>query len=522
MKNNSSKKTLNTNKNSNKNTNKNIKNNKGLAEAQNINALSLEKIEKIEKIEELEEMLNQQAIIDAKELIKHYDIILLIYILKTTSNYDLALSVTDVSEQLDDLIPYPQNMSRKKKSQKRNQKTITIEESDRFFPSRTLRRKFDAFSLLIDSDNKTLEHINTILPYVFGGNIAYRAADGITNGTYTKGTGKQKRFYFDPILSEGDMDLLYGTIRSSRFLSEEEKDYLSTRLRVLCPNYEVSEETILNNRYKTIFDQEPLPKKPVPSKKKSSPITSSTILKNIQTIHEAIQNKYQIEVVYGMYDKKDKSYGLEFNPKNEYKPYILNPYAMFWNDGEYYLLSTWANDDSTKTDSKNSASKNTDSIESANTTDKPIRPTHLRVDRIISVKIHTIKKSDGTLEEVKCKKIPSFLSKYYIKQDGKRVFDSIKYANTFPKMSIYHEENLITLKVECSNNSIQTLVDNFGDELSVQDNPNETVTVTIKDVQRESALTFFLGHIKQFTVLSPDDLRVEIKDKIKEALNRYK
>lgn len=428
----------------------------------------------------------------SRNVIKQCELLLAVYVLKATSNEEFAMSVSEIADQLNILIP-------------------DNDPDNSFFPERTLRRKFDIFSLLEESKGNAFDQIFQLLAFVYGGRVVSREADGIVSGKNKNaaGFGKQKRFYFDPILSEGDMDLIYGTIQSSRYLSDQEKHYLLSRLRVLQPSYDLSSQDIKGKKNKHLFQVDSLPARPRKDKLANLPVETSVFLSHIQTVHDAIENEYQIEVIYGTYDADAKG-KVSFHARNPERPYILNPYAMMWNDGDYYLLATHGD---------------------------YTNPTHFRMDRIVSVRPHTEKNKDGIKSEIKRKKIPQTLQPYFKRtRNGLLVFDAIKYANTFPEMKIYSESHLVDCVFECTSASLQILIDYFGTDIKLKPspikhdpaevdrkgNPIAYFAAEVKNVQYENALSFSIMLSERITLLAPASLVDDVRSKFEEILDRYR
>lgn len=423
-----------------------------------------------------------------KSIIRDFDIFLIIYILKTLTNEDNAMAVPKLSEQLNELIP-----------------STDLE----FFSTKTMYRRMNPFLKIEEFTEKNIQKINKLLPFILGGSIAHRPADGIMNGKNTKSTGKQQnRFYFDPILKQGDMDLICGSIRSSRYLSDEEKDYLIKRLHVILPIYNYNDNYFEEKSYQHILSLETLPKAPTRNTDTNLPMNASVLLKNIQLLHDAIEKELQIEVIYGTYDT-DALGKIEFRPRNPDRPYILNPYAVVWNKGEYYLIAT---------------------------NNKYTNPVHFRLERIMSIKIHTSKTDSGELVEEKRSKIPNALIPFYKKISGeKSVFDSIKYANAYPEMKIYGKENKTYVSFECTSSSLQILVDYFGpnitlkaspikhseDELDYNGKPQKFLQATINNVQYENAYRFAIAQSEYLTLLGPKNLLDDVTNKMKDIAERY-
>ena len=416
----------------------------------------------------------------SRNIMKQCELLLAIYVLKSTTNEELALSVSEIAEQLDALLPEK-------------------DPDGTFFPERTLRRKFDILSLLESCPNPMFEQIFRLFAFVYGGRVVSREADGILTGKNTTGNGKQKRYYFDPVLSEGDMDMICGTIQSSRYLSYAEKNYLLSRLRILQPSFGKNETDINLQKYRHILQVDALPARPPRSKTAALPVDTSVFLSNVQAVHDAIENEYQIEVIYGIYDT-DPAGKVTFHARNPEKPYILNPYAMMWNDGDYYLIATHG---------------------------KYTNPTHFRLDRMISVLPHTESNKDGTRSEIPRHAIPPTLRPYFKKvRNHPPVFDAIAYANTYPEMKIYNSDHRINCTFECTPLSLQILIDYFGTNIRLKPSPlpHEDATTSyfaaeVRGIQYDNALSFCIMFCEQLTLLSPTELRDDVRGRLQKVLS---
>ena len=185
---------------------------------------------------------------------------------------------------------------------------------------------------------------------------------------------------------------------------------------------------------------------------------------------------------------------------------------MMWNDGEYYLIATHYNYDN---------------------------PAHFRIDRMIDVKIHLKEKKDKngniTRIPVRRNKIPSSLLPYFHRRNNRRIFDSIAYANKYPEMKIYGKEDLTDCRFECTDMSLQILIDNFGpdirlektsvshpdNEVDLNGRPIRYIVATVTGVQRENAIDFAVEHSNSLTLLSPEDLVMEVRERIKKIYEKY-
>lgn len=437
-----------------------------------------------EQTKQLSHKFQEQTNLDAvsRNILKQCELLLAIYVLKSATNEDFAMSVSEIAEQLDALLP-------------------DEDPDSTFFPERTLRRKFDILSLLESSKNNVFDQIFQLFALVYGGKVVSREADGILTGKNTTGNGKQKRYYFDPVLSEGDMDMICGTIQSSRYLSYEEKNYLLSRLRILQPTFDQADTDIHLQKYRHILQVDALPPRPPKSRISALPVDTSVFLANVQAVHDAIENEYQIEVIYGIYDT-DAAGKVTFHARNPEKPYILNPYAMMWNDGDYYMIATHG---------------------------KYTNPCHFRLDRILSVRPHTELHPDGTKSEIHRNKIPPMLQPYFKKRKNHPpVFDAIAYANTYPEMKIYNDNHLISCTFECTPLSLQILIDYFGTDIKLKPSPlshedSDTMyfAAEVRNVQYDNALGFCIMFCDQLTLLSPSELINDVSTRLHNVLEKY-
>lgn len=114
-------------------------------------------------------------------------------------------------------------------------------------------------------------------------------------------------------------------------------------------------------------------------------------------------------------------------------------------------------------------------------------------------------------------------------------FDALRYANTYPGMVIYKESNIIDCTIECTNWSLQMLVDNFGTNIIVQKSirkhdpsevdyngrPQEFLMATIRGVQYDNIKRYAVNNSQHLTVLFPHDLVADVKETLIQAVSKY-
>lgn len=432
---------------------------------------------------------------DFRNLIKQYEITLIVYVLKRITDEEHALSCAELTDKLIEMIP--------------------SDRDDAFFNNKTTSRKMEIIDAIENGAEDFLCKLNNIFSATFGGKIRVREADGIYYKKNTRGKGTQKRYYFEPLLTTSDMDLIYGNIKSSRYLTKQEKNYLLKRLEVLHPTFHRNIKELEEERNIGIYDIEALPTRPQASRRVTNQVSiperTSNFLSNAQMIYTAIEMKVQIEVIYGIYDVSENSMSVGFHIRNKNEtPYILNPFALFWNDGEYYMIAN---------------------------SEKYPNPTHYRVDRIISVRIHKTQTENGDVISAPRGNIPEVLREFYERDEqGQVFFDGIRYANVYPEMAIYKSHNRIHCTFECTNWSLQMLIDNFGSNITVtksdrshdssevdyNGNPQEFLLATIRNVQYDNARNFAIRNCQNLTVISPESLVTDVHGALLKAATRLK
>lgn len=414
-----------------------------------------------------ENISNPASDSELRKLLKQHESSLIIYLLKRLTSPENPISAPKLAGKLNELI-----------SRADMDGSETYEE---YFNDKTTQRKLD--KLIIQNQNSICHLLNHILTVSSG---------GLIKSALTSGQG-QNRYYFEPLLTASDLNLICGSLRSCRYLSERERQFLISKLRFMYPEPDCGEEKDIWEGDGWISAEEAQFKRPS-SSSSVFPGMNPAFLDNTKILSEAIEKKVQIELKYGIFDISESG-KVDFHARKS-TPYILNPFALLWNDGEYYLI--------------------------ANSDSKPT-PWHFRVDRIIDVKIHRDQK---TYEEVKRGEIPESLKPFYERDEAGKdlIFNEIKYANTYPSMAIYESRNLTSCTFECTKWSLQILVDNFGPDLMIKESnlphdPSEVdyvgrrktfLLATVKQVQYENAMRFAINNCQYLTLVSPSDMVNEV------------
>ncbi len=418
---------------------------------------------------------------DPKQIQKHeiadyarYDLLLLVYILKGITSIEYAVPASELAKEMKQYLGGS-------------------------YSDRTLRRKLDNILEIQnwedDSDPQKKaekENIAQIMYCVYGGRV-------MTTGI------SYKKYYFEPCLDNASMQMLNGTVLSNRFLSQEEKAYLLTRMKMLNMLGDFNDLSDEDESENAIAPA------PVSEEDIIFPGDSSRFIRNTVILDYSISERYQVDITYGTYDVYEN--GIDFHTRTQdgnTKIYRLNPYALFWSDGHYYLLATYVS-----------------GYEPVYMKEKGT-PVNFRVDRIVDVNLVKDKKKKGY---VASDRISGRIKEFF---DIQRVFDSEAYCARFPLMRISEHSDLIDCSIECTPWSLQILVDTFGSLISVKESRKKHskeevdyngreqtfIEARIEKVEFENMRDFCLSHPEYITPLEPERLVKAVRDKLNECIRR--
>ena len=194
---------------------------------------------------------------------------------------------------------------------------------------------------------------------------------------------------------------------------------------------------------------------------KNSKTENMEVIKNIEDISEAIQNKSKIEFEYWKYsiDKK-----FEFTLNKKYK---VSPYAMIYNEQEFYLIAIKEGEEKFQ---------------------------FFRLDRI---------KEINELEE-----------KRNINKTEKEIDEFAK--STIEMFAGEIEE----IEAICNNPLLNPVVDKFGKNITIIKNDENTFRL-ILDTDKNGFLYWALKNLREVEIIKPVALRNEMKEIIENAKKKY-
>ena len=244
-----------------------------------------------------------------------------------------------------------------------------------------------------------------------------------------------------------EIKLLVDSVQSSKFIPEKQSIKLIAKLEELTNIYEAGElqrQVYVTNRVKSIRE---------------------SVFINVDYIAEAINTNRAITFKYFTFNlKKEPEY------RHDGRRYNVSPFALIWDDENYYLLG-YDNDEK--------------------------RMKHFRVDKMDKIAVTESGRS-GTEEFAK-----TDMSQYNVK-----IF------------SMY-SGNEETVRMRFSNNLVSVVIDRFGKNISIVPDGDEHFTISIKAQISPQFYAWLFGFAGECEVLSPGYVRDEYCKKLRETAKLY-
>ena len=245
-----------------------------------------------------------------------------------------------------------------------------------------------------------------------------------------------------------ELKVLVDLVQVSKFLTPNKTNQLIKKLEALTSKYEAVElqrQVHVINRVKN------------PNEK---------IYLLVDKLHDAIHKSVQVEFQYANWNLKK-----ELMPKHDGKTYKVSPWALTWDDENYYLIGY----DEEETKIK-----------------------HFRVDKIQSLEVK---------EE---------------ERHGKELFEKFDPATYSKKtFGMYGgDEKRVKLKVD--NSLVGVIIDRFGtDIMIIPDNAGDCFTVNVDVAISNQFIGWLIGLGDGVEVMAPESLRSDIKDIAHNIIKKY-
>lgn len=261
-----------------------------------------------------------------------------------------------------------------------------------------------------------------------------------------------KKVYYKLISRDfeiAELKLLVDSVQSAKFITTNKTNELIKKLEGLASKYEaidLQRQVHVINRVKN------------PNEK---------IYLSVDALHRAIHNDSQVTFQYAAWNIKK-----ELVPKHDGKVYVISPWALTWDDENYYLIGYDEHDEKIK---------------------------HFRVDKL------------------------SNLNETNNKRCGKELFEKFDLAAYSKKTFGMYGGKEQRVKLRVKNELVGVIIDRFGKDIIINTNSEEGYFTTNVDVAVSAQfIGWLVGVGKDVTVVAPDDVRKMVKERIDEIADAYK
>ena len=261
-------------------------------------------------------------------------------------------------------------------------------------------------------------------------------------------TGRNTYYYLGARDFElAELKLLVDSVQSSKFITDKKSNELIGKLESLASNYDgkkLQRQVVISGRVKTM---------------------NESIYYNVDKLHEAIGANSRIKFQYTNWNLNKE---LELRRGGSW--YEISPWALMWDDENYYLVAYDKTDDAIK---------------------------HFRVDKMQRITV-TGEKREG--------------------QDQFRKFDMPRYTKTLFGMFGGEERRVV---LEATNDMVGILIDRFGKDIIIAPaGPGRFQTTVTVAISKQ-----FLGWIvalgERIRIAAPDDIVALMREESERLAKEY-
>ena len=240
-----------------------------------------------------------------------------------------------------------------------------------------------------------------------------------------------------------ELHLLADAVLTADFIPEKDGKRLIGKLQKLGSDYQTKPLNRLSNV------------------KVNRKVPNKEIFFTIEELDTAIREKKKVEFEYSSYDLD-----LKLKPRRE-KKYLASPYALYWSNGQYYLIS------------------NMDTHEGI---------CHFRLDRMKKI----------IITEDPVKPIPENLDPYEYARNALFMYGGDTEAFT----------------IRCAKSILNDVVDKFGDSIIITDS-DETTFTTVVRATTQGMKIWTMNYMTTCKVLTPDWLVEHVSRQIRKGMENY-
>ena len=264
---------------------------------------------------------------------------------------------------------------------------------------------------------------------------------------------QENRSYYYHVASRpfelAELKLLVDTVQSAKFITKKKSDELIKKIEGMASVYEASKlhrQVYVSQRVKTM---------------------NESIYNNVDLINEAIAENKRISFIYFKWSADKKQV-----PKNDGKLYYASPWALCWNDENYYLIAY---------DSDSSKLK------------------HYRVDKMKRISLLDEKRDMGG--------------------DAYKDFDMALYTSRVFGMYGGKDENVT---IECRNDMAGVIIDRFGKDIIMIRSDDEHFRVNVKVAVSPQFLGWITALGDGAKIIGPPSVLNAMNQEISRLIKQYR
>lgn len=244
-----------------------------------------------------------------------------------------------------------------------------------------------------------------------------------------------------------ELKLLVDAVQSSKFITRKKSRELIRKLERLTSKHEASQ------LHRQIYVSD------------SAKTENESIYYNVDSIHKGIHDDVKINFTY-----LEWSISKELVPKKEGKKYVVSPWALLWQDENYYLVAY---------DSEAGLMK------------------HYRVDKIGKVVL---------TEE---------------KREGQEVFEKMNLAEYVNQTFGMYGGERTNVTLQFPEKLIGVVLDRFGKDIIVRMKNDGYFTISVKAAVSGQFFGWLAGIGKDARIISPEEVKTEYREWLKEILAQH-
>ena len=246
-----------------------------------------------------------------------------------------------------------------------------------------------------------------------------------------------------------ELKLLVDSIQSSKFITEKKTNILIKKLEKLVSKYDaqrLQRQVYVSGRIKTM---------------------NESIYYTVDAIHNAISENKKIKFQYFQWNVKK-----EMVLRKDGEPYIVSPWALTWDDENYYMVAIDSSDEKVK---------------------------HFRVDKMLNIEFLDKPRLGGE------------------KFSGQNA-DVGLYAKKVFGMFSGKEE---IVKLECKNEMAGVIIDRFGKDTMFIPKDDEHFTANVKVIVSNQFISWVFSLGNGVKIVGPDDVVEKVKSEVERLGKQY-